>query len=60
VEERLEVELTIEESALVEIKKEVNLLGFQGRFRTNFQLPPLWGIGKQSARGFGAVRAIEE
>lgn len=60
VEERLEVELAVEESTLVEIKKAVNLLGLQGNFHTNFQLPPFWGIGKQSARGFGAVKSIAE
>ncbi|MBS0156432.1 MAG: hypothetical protein JSS38_17750 [Nitrospira sp.] len=51
-------EVKVDEPIEVSLKPEVVLLGFLGRFRTNFWIPPLWGIGKQSARGFGAVERI--
>jgi hypothetical protein len=53
------VEVQVEEPAEVILKPGVVLLSFLGRFRTNFWIPPLWGIGKQSARGFGVVERIE-
>ncbi len=58
--DRLKADLSIERSQAIEIKSGVMLTGFMGTFTVNFQLPPLWGIGKQSARGFGTVRQIEE
>ncbi len=39
----------------IEIKKNVNVLGFKGVFETNFCLPDYWGIGKSSSRGYGVV-----
>lgn len=60
ISDRIEVNLSVEQSQSVEIKSGVSLAGFLGTFTVNFQLPTLWGIGKQSARGFGAVRKIKE
>lgn len=54
----ISAEVKVDEPIEVILKPEVVLLGFLGRFRTNFWIPPLWGIGKQSARGFGAVERI--
>ena len=31
------------------------ILGFWGRFRVNFFIPELWGVGKSASRGFGTV-----
>ncbi|MCE2434866.1 MAG: hypothetical protein J4F29_18365 [Candidatus Latescibacteria bacterium] len=58
--DRLKANLYIEKPKSIEIKSGVILTGFMGTFTVNFQLPPLWGIGKQSARGFGTVRQIKE
>lgn len=51
-------EVQVDEPTEVILKPGVVLLGFLGRFRANFWIPPLWGIGKQSARGFGVVERI--
>ncbi|MCD6233944.1 MAG: hypothetical protein J7K63_02745 [Candidatus Marinimicrobia bacterium] len=37
--------------------KEKHVITFTGTFKTNFYIPPGLGIGKQVARGFGAVDA---
>ena len=58
--DRLKADLSVERSQAIEIKSGVTLTGFMGTFTVNFQLPPLWGIGKQSARGFGTVQQIKE
>lgn len=58
--DRLKANLYIEKPQSIEIKSGVMLTGFMGTFTVNFQLPTLWGIGKQSARGFGTVRQIKE
>lgn len=39
--------------------KEVKMLCFTGDFKTNFLIPDYWGIGKQTARGFGVVKNIK-
>ena len=57
---RLKANLSVEQVRSIEIKSDVMLIGFMGTFTVNFQLPTLWGIGKQSARGFGTVRQIKE
>ena len=31
------------------------LLGFYGKFRINFDMPPLFSIGKSVSRGFGVI-----
>jgi hypothetical protein len=46
--------LTVEEIRV----KGVSLLGFRGVCKMAFQLPPLWGIGKMSSRGFGTTKAL--
>ena len=38
--------------------KENDLMGFVGRFKVNFQLPDLLGIGKGVSRGFGTVLSM--
>ena len=58
--DRLKANLYIEKPKSIKIKSGVMLTGFMGTFTVNFQLPPLWGIGKQSARGFGTIRQIKE
>jgi hypothetical protein len=35
--------------------KDVPVTGFYGSFALNFQLPPLFGLGKSVSRGYGAV-----
>lgn len=54
----IDAEVEVEEPTEVVLKPGVVLLGFLGRFHANFWIPPFWGIGKQSARGFGVVEQI--
>jgi hypothetical protein len=35
--------------------KDTKLLGFYAKFKTNFEIPTLWGLGKSVSRGFGTV-----
>ena len=42
------------------LKPGVRLLGFTGEFSVNFKLPPMWGLGKSTSRGFGTVQQLEE
>ena len=60
VEERIGARVRIDDTEKVEIKRGVALVGIRGCFSVNFLLPEMWGIGKQSARGFGTVHRIEE
>ena len=60
VEGRLVSSMRIEGTQQIEIKNCVKLLGITGIFTVNFALPNWWGIGKQSARGFGTIQRIEE
>ena len=60
VEDRLIASVRLEDTKQIEIKNNVKLLGIIGTFTVNFALPNWWGIGKQSARGFGTVQRIEE
>lgn len=39
--------------------KNVKMLCFTGDFKTNFLIPDYWGLGKQTARGFGVVKQIK-
>jgi hypothetical protein len=39
--------------------KNQSMIGFEGRFRANFQLPGGVGIGKSVSRGFGTVTVVE-
>jgi hypothetical protein len=52
----IDASVSVGEPREVILKPGVVLLGFSGRFRTNFLVPQIWGIGKQSARGFGTVQ----
>jgi len=60
VTERLSVSLQIDNETSVSIKPGVELIGFEGDFSINFELPHFWGLGKQSARGFGTIQKIED
>jgi len=60
VTERLSGDLKIETETSVSIKPGVELIGFEGDFEINFELPHFWGLGKQSAQGFGTIQKIEE
>ena len=59
VTERLFARVDVERTEQIEIKKGVALIGLRGKFEMNFRLPKMWGIGKQSARGFGSVIEME-
>ena len=52
---QLQAEVELSPDAPYELKPGVELLGFQGLVRINFLMPPYWGIGKSSARGFGTL-----
>jgi hypothetical protein len=41
------------------LKPGVRMLGFTGDFSVNFKLPPMWGLGKSTSRGFGTVQELE-
>ncbi|OGG55605.1 MAG: hypothetical protein A3F84_29335 [Candidatus Handelsmanbacteria bacterium RIFCSPLOWO2_12_FULL_64_10] len=58
VTDRLRAEVSVDGTEEVKIKQDVSLLGVRGTFRVNFTIPEMWGIGKQSARGFGTVHRI--
>jgi CRISPR/Cas system endoribonuclease Cas6 (RAMP superfamily) len=38
--------------------KNVKMLCFTGDFKATFLIPDYWGLGKQTARGFGVVKQI--
>jgi hypothetical protein len=38
--------------------KDNTMTCFKGEFTTNFAIPPMLGVGKQSARGFGVIEKI--
>jgi hypothetical protein len=40
--------------------KDIPVIGFYGSFTVNFQLPPLFGLGKSVSRGYGAVSREDE
>ena len=40
--------------------KGVDIIGFIGIFRTNFEIPDFFGIGKSVSRGFGTVKRINK
>ncbi len=60
VEERIVSSMRIDGTQQIEIKNGVELLGISGTFNVNFALPNWWGVGKQSARGFGTIQRVEE
>ena len=55
VAERLRAEVDLRPCGFQTLKPGIELLGFLGSLRTNFQLPERWGIGKSSSRGFGTL-----
>ncbi len=59
VEKRLQMRVKLKESGIKKIKDGVDLISFKGEFETNFLIPDLWGIGKFSARGYGAVQCVD-
>lgn len=40
--------------------KQISLIGFNGEFITNFEIPNLLGLGKSVSRGFGAIERKKE
>ena len=59
VSERLHAEVDLQPDGWHELKPDLQLLGFRGAVRVNFDLPEAWGIGKSSARGFGTLTRAE-
>jgi hypothetical protein len=57
---RLEAECALNPVGFRTLKPGVRLLGFTGEFSVNFKLPPLWGLGKSTSRGFGTVQQLED
>jgi hypothetical protein len=55
--ERIMVNLQLEAAGETRFKDQ-NLLAFKGSFVTNVQLPDHIGLGKSTARGFGAIEKI--
>ena len=58
VQERIEVRPCLREQGRSVIREKGCFLGFAGEFTSNFQLPPLWGIGRFSSRGYGTTEMI--
>jgi hypothetical protein len=56
---RLEAECELVPVGFRTLKPGVRLLGFTGTFSVNFSLPPMWGLGKSTSRGFGTVQPLE-
>lgn len=57
IEEEIQVGLDIEETN-VNFKNN-SMIGFKGRFCTNFCLPDYIGLGKSCSRGFGTIKVIK-
>ena len=55
VAERLRAEVDLHPCSFQTLKPGVELLGFLGSLRTNFQLPERSGVYKSSLRGFGTL-----
>lgn len=55
---RIEAETTLN-TKKVKLKG-VDIIGFIGIFRTNFEIPDFFGIGKSVSRGFGTVKRINK
>ena len=56
---RLEADCDLAPVGFRTLKPGVRLLGFTGTFSVNFKLPPMWGLGKSTSRGFGTVQQLE-
>ncbi len=59
VNEKIHLTSNLKAQESIEVKQGVKLIGFTGKFETNFALPELWGIGKFSSRGYGTVRRLD-
>ena len=57
---RLEAECNLVPVGFRTLKPGVRMLGFTGEFSVNFKLPPMWGLGKSTSRGFGTVKQLEK
>ena len=57
---RLKAECDLVPVGFRTLKPGVRLLGFSGEFSVNFKLPPMWGLGKSTSRGFGTVQRLED
>ncbi len=55
---RIEAETTL--NSIKTTLKRVEVIGFIGSFRTNFEIPDFFGIGKSVSRGFGTVKRINK
>jgi len=58
VTELIRVSVDLKPAGIFPIKPGTKLLGFTGKFSTNFELPEHWGIGKSSSHGFGAIEMV--
>lgn len=56
VKDKIQIKAELGETETVNIKDDVELIGFHGKFETNFMIPAFWGIGKFSSRGYGTVK----
>ena len=55
---RIEAETTL--NSIKTKLKGVEVIGFIGSFRANFEIPDFFGIGKSVSRGFGTVERIKK
>jgi hypothetical protein len=58
VDETIELALAAQVCDVVKAKFGVHVLGFSGRFWTNFVIPDNWGLGKFASRGYGTVARV--
>jgi hypothetical protein len=58
VDETIELDLSAQACEVAKAKFGVYLVGFSGRFCTNFVIPDNWGLGKFASRGYGTVVGV--
>ena len=46
----------LEENSSIEVKEDIELITFKGKFETNFLIPDFWGIGGKVSLGYGTVK----
>lgn len=59
VEKQLEVKLSLHQTKAPVTYKNIRFIGFEGYFKTNFNLPDYLGIGKAVSHGFGTTKHME-
>jgi hypothetical protein len=59
VDETIELDLAVQACDMAKAKFGVHLVGFSGRFWTNFVIPDNWGLGKFASRGYGTVARVD-